>query len=554
MGVAPPALSATATSGLAVSFASTTPGVCTVSGTTITLVSAGTCSVSASQAGDGSFAAAPTVSQNFTVNSPPTAAVLAVSTASISFGAQINNSASSARSVTLTNTGNQSMTISSIGITGANASDFVASAGTCVNGKVLAINATCTYSMVFQPIALGDKIASVTVNHNASGTNSPMTIALSGTSQEVAATVTQQLITDAINASAVAKAAVQNFVANTYDAFSTLAASFGSRDAAPTTSLAAAPDSTVVTSNQKNWSDPATWGGSSPAAGAAVVIPAGTTVVLDTDTLSMGDITINGTLQFAREDVSLTATNITIASTGALLIGAPNDYFTNKATITLTGARPSFPADRNIANTRGITVNGGKLELYGASPSPVWTQLNDHAQAGATSLTLKQAVNWTADSTIAVGPSDFYGVNPTETLKLASTASGASLSTTSALSKFRWGKMQYMTDNGLSLTPGTYTQHVTPAPTQLDQRAAVANLSRNIVIQGANDSDWTNHGFGVHTMIMNLSSKVFVDGVEIRRAGQAGAMARYPFHPQQRHLELRTALCRRARHQRREGY
>ena len=63
----PPALSATASSGLPVSFASTTTEVCTVSGTTVTLVSAGMCSITASQPGDSHYAAATPVIRTFTV-------------------------------------------------------------------------------------------------------------------------------------------------------------------------------------------------------------------------------------------------------------------------------------------------------------------------------------------------------------------------------------------------------------------------------------------------------------------------------------------------------
>ena len=64
----PLTLSATATSGLTVSFASTTPSVCTVSGATATFLTAGTCSITASQAGNATYAAATPVSQSFTVN------------------------------------------------------------------------------------------------------------------------------------------------------------------------------------------------------------------------------------------------------------------------------------------------------------------------------------------------------------------------------------------------------------------------------------------------------------------------------------------------------
>ena len=61
------ALTASATSGLTVTFASTTPAVCTVSGATITTVSAGSCSIIASQPGDTNYAPAPDVAQTFSI-------------------------------------------------------------------------------------------------------------------------------------------------------------------------------------------------------------------------------------------------------------------------------------------------------------------------------------------------------------------------------------------------------------------------------------------------------------------------------------------------------
>jgi hypothetical protein len=61
-------LSGSATSGLAVSFRSDTPSVCTVSGATATTIAAGTCAVTASQTGDDRFAAARDVQRSFTVH------------------------------------------------------------------------------------------------------------------------------------------------------------------------------------------------------------------------------------------------------------------------------------------------------------------------------------------------------------------------------------------------------------------------------------------------------------------------------------------------------
>jgi hypothetical protein len=61
------AASAAATSGLAVSFNSTTPAICTVDGNTVTGVSAGECSITVSQAGDSNYNAAADVIQPLTI-------------------------------------------------------------------------------------------------------------------------------------------------------------------------------------------------------------------------------------------------------------------------------------------------------------------------------------------------------------------------------------------------------------------------------------------------------------------------------------------------------
>lgn len=64
------ALTATATSNLPVSFTSSTTAVCTVSGTTLTLVAPGSCTINADQAGNATYAAAPQVSRTITVSAP----------------------------------------------------------------------------------------------------------------------------------------------------------------------------------------------------------------------------------------------------------------------------------------------------------------------------------------------------------------------------------------------------------------------------------------------------------------------------------------------------
>ncbi|HSV70521.1 MAG TPA: G8 domain-containing protein [Methylibium sp.] len=261
-----------------------------------------------------------------------------------------------------------------------------------------------------------------------------------------------------------------------------------------------------------------------PTAGAVVVIPAGRTVVLDTNPPTLAGLRIEGTLEFARRDLALSAGFIDV--TGALVAGTPTSPYTHRATITLNG----LPVAVNDGVSRGLMVRGGRVELYGSAPQPVWTKLNEHAAAGSTALTLAQATNWRANDTVAIAPTDFYGQSATER-RTVSAASGAQVTLGTGLTNARWGRLQYVTSQGMSLTPEAgYTPPVTPAPTVLDERAAVANLSRNIVIQAPDDAVWQTTGFGAHVMVTDLRSRVVIDGVEMRRMGQAGVMGRYPMH------------------------
>jgi hypothetical protein len=65
-------VTATASSGLAVTYSSTTPAVCTVDGKNglVTDLTAGACSIAANQAGNANFNAAPQVTQTITVSAP----------------------------------------------------------------------------------------------------------------------------------------------------------------------------------------------------------------------------------------------------------------------------------------------------------------------------------------------------------------------------------------------------------------------------------------------------------------------------------------------------
>jgi hypothetical protein len=67
VGTSPFTISATASSGLPVEFVSPSTSACTVSGSTVTIVSTGACSITAAQPGDATYSAAPKVTQTFPV-------------------------------------------------------------------------------------------------------------------------------------------------------------------------------------------------------------------------------------------------------------------------------------------------------------------------------------------------------------------------------------------------------------------------------------------------------------------------------------------------------
>ena len=105
-----------------------------------------------------------------------TAPAVSLSSTSLSFPSQAAGSSGVSQSVTLTNTGSSTLTISSIIVTGTNASSFVF-ANTC--GPTLAAAANCTIHGHFAPAATGALAAAVIITDNAS--NSPQSVALSGT-------------------------------------------------------------------------------------------------------------------------------------------------------------------------------------------------------------------------------------------------------------------------------------------------------------------------------------------------------------------------------------
>jgi hypothetical protein len=99
--------------------------------------------------------------------------------ASTPFASQTINTTSSAQTFTLSNPGNATLNITSIGITGTGATDFAISAQTCTT--TLAAAGTCTISVTFTPLSVASFTAALTITDSATGSPQSATLTGSGT-------------------------------------------------------------------------------------------------------------------------------------------------------------------------------------------------------------------------------------------------------------------------------------------------------------------------------------------------------------------------------------
>src|SRR3989441_803729 len=85
-----------------------------------------------------------------------------------------------AQTVTLTNSGTATLSITSIALAGLNPGDFAIAAGTtCTNGATVVAGASCLVNLTFTPTAASARTATVTITDDAPG--SPQSVSLAGT-------------------------------------------------------------------------------------------------------------------------------------------------------------------------------------------------------------------------------------------------------------------------------------------------------------------------------------------------------------------------------------
>jgi cell migration-inducing and hyaluronan-binding protein len=208
---------------------------------------------------------------------------------------------------------------------------------------------------------------------------------------------------------------------------------------------------------------------------------------------------------------------------GIFQCGNINDRYYKKLIISL---KPGEVDPRQSPAYRGLVVNnGGKLILNGNNRNANWTKLSQTALPGDNVIAIDQnltgsSASWKVGDEIVIGPSSY---NSSEAESFFITRVEGNLIKLSANIQYRH----------LGQTEKYSTKY--NGEKTFDPRAEVANLTRNILIRPdessgpINTSPAVKSELGGHVMIMN-GGRAFVDSVEFYKMGQAGMMARYPFH------------------------
>ncbi len=283
------------------------------------------------------------------------------------------------------------------------------------------------------------------------------------------------------------------------------------------------------------WSAASTWeGGKAPGAGARVQVREGHVVVYDTSSgppiravhvagtltfardrdtkLEVGVINIQAGEAFSEDGFDCTAHLPAMAGGGtrpALEVGTPGQPLDARYTATI---RLRYFDGLDAKSAPALVCCGGRLDLHGAPLSRTWVKLGATARQGDSRVTLAEAVTgWKAGDRVIV---------------TATRGNRSGLTSTR-----RPGR-----GNGEIFTEERTVKAVRGAEVVLDRplvhehlgegeyRGAIANLSRNVVIESAEP-----RGLRGHTMYHRGSAGA-IGYAEFRHLGKEGVLGRYPIH------------------------
>ncbi|MEM1011615.1 MAG: G8 domain-containing protein, partial [Planctomycetota bacterium] len=251
---------------------------------------------------------------------------------------------------------------------------------------------------------------------------------------------------------------------------------------------------------------------------------------------------------------TLTTDWIHVNSGGIFQIGSESDrYDQGDFTLTLTGTNPD--ADYTVETAMGsmqimnndgflMAAGGGQLQFFGEEKLS-FTKLASTANAGSSVIEVENVIERNFDGTtsaasdgvldwrvgdrivIASSTRDYNDEDVRVITAIQNLGTTTQIAVNAPLTHRHYGEIEAY-DNGTR---------------EIDLRAEVALLDRNVVIQGLASQDTDNsfgdrarfnaglsQGVGGHIMIMPTAGQVRMDGVQLDRMGQSGRLGRYPMH------------------------
>ena len=242
------------------------------------------------------------------------------------------------------------------------------------------------------------------------------------------------------------------------------------------------------------WSLASSWEGNiKPIAGDDVIIPSAAKILLDETVLTVNSITVMGVLIVDNtKDINIRTKYVMVMGTTALFQwGTEVEPYLKNGILTLVGANPKELIPGHGQETKSIMVmDGAQLSIQG-KPKKSWTQLAQTALKSSTQLVITEDVtDWSVGDSIVVASTELpdHTLNALGVMTIKqpfvyqnevvaiSAINGNTVTLSTPLKYQHWGQTEQF-NNGKGKT---WT---------LDERAEVGLLTRNIKIQGDENSD-----------------------------------------------------------------
>ena len=231
---------------------------------------------------------------------------------------------------------------------------------------------------------------------------------------------------------------------------------------------------TINYSVLRNWSNAATWpSGKVPSDGETVVIAAGTEILLDVSTASLGNLIIDGSLYISPSsgDLQLTCSNIWVRK-GKLQAGTKSVPFPPSVNFTILLTSNEEDAELIAQNTdvgNNVILVTGSMGLFGTIPPDrsVPSILASTAQKGSSKLNLSTKPTWNPGNRVIITTTDFES-NHTE-VGVISEVSESLITLSHSLNFTHFGEPHSLSN-------------------LVSYQAKVFNIERNIIIKSSNES------------------------------------------------------------------